>query len=528
MSTLPSPVLEKLLALSRRLTSRRDLDGVLQELLDGSLQLIVGSDFACVFLYDSEENELVPVGGVGFDMQYMQHVRLKPGESLSGMAFVQKRPLLLPQPQDVKRAQLSLRSEHDRMLRLAVGRPTNPVRSSIAVPLIVEQRTVGVLVIDNYDTDRDFTPVDLRIACVLADHAAIAVANAQDYQLAQVLSRDLQKAMAIQRKLLHSILPPDAGFQGILRTLSSIIGRTTVVESEQGDILAHHGRQPVTKRFAIRAGSTVFGQLGISGGPLSRTEANAIEQSLPLVALEFVKRRTVREEQQRLRTDLVIRLMDKDPDAMRDVEHLYPWLEEPWVVILVGLADRQLTDDYVDPSSLANSALVASIGHAELIVTALSTMERTVDWARSLGAVVLTGDSCQGFTSLPDQLRGVHALWQGLNRHAPFLLLPSSQLFLHDFPAYVILPWISALERRRYVEHLLGPILGDSVSLNTLRTWLLLSRSYSQTAAVLHTHPNTIRYRIHRIDELLHRDLSRDDVVSSLILAVLWVDTERL
>ena len=103
--SLPVEVLEQLLTLSRRLTSQRDLDSVLKDLLDGSLTLIPGSDFACVFLYDVEENVLKPVGGVGFEMAYMQHVRLNPGESLTGKAFVKKRPLLLPEPSHVKQAQ---------------------------------------------------------------------------------------------------------------------------------------------------------------------------------------------------------------------------------------------------------------------------------------------------------------------------------------------------------------------------------------------------------------------------------------
>ncbi|MCL4351537.1 MAG: GAF domain-containing protein, partial [Firmicutes bacterium] len=225
MSSLSSEILEQLLAVSKRLTARRDLDSLLHDILDGSLQLIPGADFACVFLYRGEDNVLVPVGGVGFDMTYMKTVWLKPGESLTGQAFVEKKPLLLATPPAVKHAQQTLSPEHERAVKLAVGRPDNPVRSSLAVPLIVQSRTVGVLVIDNYDTDRDFTSVDLSVATILSDHAAIAVANAQDYQRAKNLSRELQQTLSIQRKLLSSMLTPSSGIPEILGSLWHLIRR---------------------------------------------------------------------------------------------------------------------------------------------------------------------------------------------------------------------------------------------------------------------------------------------------------------
>ncbi|KOU04759.1 hypothetical protein ADK86_08180 [Streptomyces sp. NRRL F-5755] len=45
--------------------------------------------------------------------------------------------------------------------------------------------------------------------------------------------------------------------------------------------------------------------------------------------------------------------------------------------------------------------------------------------------------------------------------------------------------------------------------LHTLETFLHHDASWSRTAAALHLHVNTVRYRIHRIEHLTGRDLTR-------------------
>jgi DNA-binding PucR family transcriptional regulator len=58
----------------------------------------------------------------------------------------------------------------------------------------------------------------------------------------------------------------------------------------------------------------------------------------------------------------------------------------------------------------------------------------------------------------------------------------------------------------------LGPLLAaDSAEgteyVRTLRTWLAQDRHLERTAALLHIHPNTVRYRLGRVQDLLGADL---------------------
>lgn len=482
MSSLPASVLEQLLALARRLTSRRDLDDVLVDLFEGSLQLIVGSDFACVFLYDVEENELFPVGGVGFDMRHMVHVRLKPGESLTGQAFSRKQPLLLPTPDDVRNAQANLEPANDRWVRLAVGRPSNPVRSSLAVPLSVGDRTVGVLVVDNYDTDRNFTSVDLQIAAVVADHAAIAVANAQDYHMARSLSKDLQHTLSVQHKLLGSLLSPSSSFAEILHTLVTVIRRPASILDSDGVVVAQHARGCVAgKSFTIQTGTEMLGYLKVAGEFLGRAEQSAVDQAIPLIALEFMKRAAVEREQSRLRADLIYRVLNGDPSAIADVNFRY-LQEKSWQAFAIGDASPPVWR-MLETMTSTVEILSATIEQARIVVGDDGIASYVFQWASDHPEVVLIcGDVCTGASELARQIRGVLMLWKiiarrGLPHGAG---LPAAQL--RDFPDLNLINSISPEVRHGFITYVLGPILGDPLSLETLQVWLFANRSYRRAA----------------------------------------------
>ncbi len=523
MSTLPVDVLEQLLALARRLTSRRDLDSVLKDLMDGSLRLIPGSDFACVFLYDVEENLLYPVGGVGFEMRYMQHVHLKPGESLTGQAFLKKEPLLLPTPEDVRRAQQNLLPHNDRWVRLAVGRPTNPLRSSLAVPLCVGDRTVGVLVIDNYDTDRNFTEIDLRIAVALADHAAIAVANAQDYQLANALSRELKQTLTVQHRLLGSILAPSSSFQDILHTLGGVIHRPVAVWDGDKNMVSQSGAMSEgPKVFPIRTGASLLGYLGVGGRPLSRAETSAVEQAVPLVALEFMKRAAVEREQNRVRADLLYRLLDNDRAALQDAEHCFGLGGQEWQAVVIGRESTRAMADLVQILG-PDRTFSAAVEEARVWVIRQADKPRVSQWlAAHGGAVAVWGHPSLGIEPLAEQLRGVLSLWRLIERDPLFDRVESVAFDLREFPELALLHAVPVPARHHFVARLLGPVESDPQSLETLKAWVFANRSFRRAAALLHTHPNTVRYRISRIAELLDRNLDDDHIVGLLWLALLW------
>jgi DNA-binding PucR family transcriptional regulator len=58
-----------------------------------------------------------------------------------------------------------------------------------------------------------------------------------------------------------------------------------------------------------------------------------------------------------------------------------------------------------------------------------------------------------------------------------------------------------------------------TVLLHTFQAWLQAGGSANDTAAKIYCHPNTVRHRLHRIEELTGRSLSRPTDLAELCLA---------
>jgi PucR-like helix-turn-helix protein/diguanylate cyclase with GGDEF domain len=83
-------------------------------------------------------------------------------------------------------------------------------------------------------------------------------------------------------------------------------------------------------------------------------------------------------------------------------------------------------------------------------------------------------------------------------------------------------------EAAHLVEVVLGPLLGLPAPerarlLNTLEHWFAAAGSAATAAETLFVHPNTVRYRLHRIEELTGRSLSDPRTAADLGAALLAV-----
>ncbi len=95
-----------------------------------------------------------------------------------------------------------------------------------------------------------------------------------------------------------------------------------------------------------------------------------------------------------------------------------------------------------------------------------------------------------------------------------------------DLTSYVrLLATVPEEVRRAFAKRLLGDVVRYDEAhhaglVETLRTFLECSGSWSRTAAALHLHVNTVRYRIGRVEELTGRDLRRLADQVDLLLAL--------
>lgn len=165
--------------LARSLTSSLDLRTILRTILDHMEQLIQAELWTLLML-DEERKELYYAIAAGGEESALKDLRVKVGEGVAGWVAQRGETLIVPETAGDAR----LKAEDVSRLRPGHARR---VRSVIALPLKGRTGTLGVIEILNPRAGQmdDYTIAFLHI---LADHAAIAIENANDHARIQQLT----------------------------------------------------------------------------------------------------------------------------------------------------------------------------------------------------------------------------------------------------------------------------------------------------------------------------------------------------
>ncbi len=154
-----------------------DLKRLIQLILAKALQTI-GAERGSLMLYDSSSNELaikVVHGLPDKDVEkkinegQIECTRIKVGEGIAGDAFLNKKAIIT-----------NLGENDPRFFKSHLSN----VRSLLCIPLIVKEEAIGVINITNKKDGNFFDQDDLDFMGALANQAAIAISNAQLYELA--------------------------------------------------------------------------------------------------------------------------------------------------------------------------------------------------------------------------------------------------------------------------------------------------------------------------------------------------------
>ncbi len=158
--------MDELVKLSRIITSSLDLDSVLTSIVTSAVQL-TGSEEGHLLLLDEATNDLYMRAGRNFEENFARTFRLPVKDTLAGQVMETGQGISFCQdsPNKIKTSYL--------------------VYSLIYVPLRTNERTIGVLGVDNRRAKRPFSTHHEQLMNVLADFAAIAIQNAQVYEESQ-------------------------------------------------------------------------------------------------------------------------------------------------------------------------------------------------------------------------------------------------------------------------------------------------------------------------------------------------------
>jgi len=166
------------------------VEQLLQELLL-RISDILSTDTAAILLLDETDTLLHARAAKGIEEEVEQGVKIPVGRGFAGRIAAERRAVTI---EDVDHADIL-----NPILR------EKGIRSLLGVPLIVEQRVLGVLHVGSL-SPRTFTGEDAALLQLAADRAAIAIEHA-------TLSEQRQLAEALQRRLLPTDLSEMTGLE---------------------------------------------------------------------------------------------------------------------------------------------------------------------------------------------------------------------------------------------------------------------------------------------------------------------------
>jgi signal transduction protein with GAF and PtsI domain len=150
---------------SETVTSNRLIEDILNLIVTMTAQMM-NSKICSIMLLDQQSGELRIMATQSLSEQYRRKPSLKLGQSISGRAVLERRPIIVP---DVTR-------EHDYMYP-EIARKEG-LCSLLSIPMLIRDRAIGV--INSYTSlPHAFMPEEIKVLQAIANQAAIAIENAK-------------------------------------------------------------------------------------------------------------------------------------------------------------------------------------------------------------------------------------------------------------------------------------------------------------------------------------------------------------
>ena len=177
--------IETLSAVSRTISSSRYIEEILQLIVTMTAEMM-NSKICSIMLLDEKRQELEIVATQSLSEEYKRKPNLKVGQSISGQAVKEKRPISVL---DVAKEKGYMYPE----LAKAEG-----LCSLLSVPMMVKDRVIGV--INSYTSyEHKFYEEEIKILQAVANQAAVAIENTKLVQRSQEMQEALESRKAVEK-----------------------------------------------------------------------------------------------------------------------------------------------------------------------------------------------------------------------------------------------------------------------------------------------------------------------------------------
>ena len=165
--------LETLEKIGRSVTASLELDSVLKSVVDAAVEL-TGAEEGSLLLLEQASGELYMHAARNFREDFVRTFRMPVQDTLLGQVLSEAKPILLNE-QTLHKIKTSLL-----------------VRAMMYAPILLHGQSIGILGVDNRESNATFSEYDLALITALADYAAIAINNARYYSESEIERKKLE------------------------------------------------------------------------------------------------------------------------------------------------------------------------------------------------------------------------------------------------------------------------------------------------------------------------------------------------
>ena len=349
--TLSHRQLQSLIHVSNVLNSSLDIDTIIDSIMVQTVSVIDAAHGGVLFLYDPGQDLLIPKSDSNFTSE-ITRVRLKPGESMTGLAFSAQKCLIFHNRSEVEKATATLSETNHALMDQSI--PTLPY-SSICAPIMLKGACIGVITLDSFDSSLHFIPEDINLLTAIAHQAAVALEKASLYSEQEKTVRqleDLNNTISKQNEMLSrsvdihnrlaALVLHGEGLDSIITYLHDTSGHTVLLFDDLGELISSAFKNKLTddELFTIRdlaqesirtpgnirslletnmdeekhcitilpigAKPTLFGSLIIvSPEKMRDVDIAALEHACTVISLELVKEQAIFEAQETINGELI-------------------------------------------------------------------------------------------------------------------------------------------------------------------------------------------------------------------------------
>lgn len=239
-----------LLDFSRQLRGL-DSERIVRALLESARRALYAAHAGVVLIWDEPTGQLLPTAVSGYaDNETMKRIAYRPGESLAGQVFESRKPLRVDEVQFTRDYIFS--TEGLLLYRQATGGRL-PI-SSLLIPIQSGEDSVGVLVLDNFNTAAAFTPEDETLLLSLSQQVGLSLQNVRLVQTTQERAAQLE-ALTSAATTFTASLESDELVASLLDQLDPIIRYDTATlwlrEKDRLAVAAARGFPDTERRLGL-------------------------------------------------------------------------------------------------------------------------------------------------------------------------------------------------------------------------------------------------------------------------------------